>query len=163
MMWSVISLGSEEERRSTLDEVMAVFDDRGQRARSVAALPSSASNSLQAFHCLSSMASRLRAGLIFAAVLGALYYWFSVSSTSHHPSGEHHTSNTFTRRIVAVGDLHGDFGNSFKVLRMANVIDDDGDWSGDVDYFVQTGDIVDRYVSPVPFTTALSADRQAQW
>jgi hypothetical protein len=44
------------------------------------------------------------------------------------------------------------------VLRMANVIDDDGDWSGDVDYFVQTGDIVDRYVSPVPCITALRAD-----
>jgi hypothetical protein len=116
------------------------------------------SNSPQAFHCLSSMASRLRTGLIFAAVLGALYYWFSVSSTSHHPSGEHRTSKTFTRRIVAVGDLHGDFGNAFKVLRMANVIDDDGDWSGDVDYFVQTGDIVDRYVSPVPCITALRAD-----
>lgn len=50
-------------------------------------------------------------------------------------------------RIVAVGDLHGDNGNALKVLQMAGVVDGQGSWTGDVDYFVQTGDIVDRYVS----------------
>lgn len=50
----------------------------------------------------------------------------------------------FTRRIVAVGDLHGDFPNAFKVLQMAHVVDKHGDWTGDVDFFVQTGDIIDR-------------------
>ncbi|EPQ52810.1 Metallo-dependent phosphatase [Gloeophyllum trabeum ATCC 11539] len=50
----------------------------------------------------------------------------------------------FVRRIIAVGDLHGDIGNAQKVLRMAQVIDANGDWSGDVDFFVQTGDIIDR-------------------
>ncbi|KAG8707651.1 hypothetical protein FRC08_000373 [Ceratobasidium sp. 394] len=50
----------------------------------------------------------------------------------------------FTRRIVAVGDLHGDLVNMKKVLKMAGVINDAGDWSGNVDFFVQTGDIIDR-------------------
>ena len=50
-------------------------------------------------------------------------------------------------RIVAVGDLHGDIGNALKVLEMAGVVDSDGVWSGEVDIFVQTGDIIDRCVS----------------
>jgi len=50
----------------------------------------------------------------------------------------------FTRHIVAVGDLHGDMGNARKVLQFAGVVDDMGDWTGDVDFFVQTGDIIDR-------------------
>ena len=49
-------------------------------------------------------------------------------------------------RIVAVGDLHGDIGNAQKVLEMAKVVDSDGMWSGEVDIFVQTGDIIDRCV-----------------
>jgi hypothetical protein len=36
--------------------------------------------------------------------------------------------------------------NARKVLEMAGVVDKNGKWSGNVDYFVQTGDIVDRYV-----------------
>lgn len=50
----------------------------------------------------------------------------------------------FTRRIVAVGDLHGDLPNARKVLQMTNVVDEHGNWTGNVDYFVQTGDIIDR-------------------
>jgi hypothetical protein len=50
----------------------------------------------------------------------------------------------FTRHIVAVGDLHGDYPNALRVLRFSNVIDEFGDWSGEVDCFVQTGDIIDR-------------------
>lgn len=50
----------------------------------------------------------------------------------------------FSRRIVAVGDLHGDLPNARRVLNFSGVIDEFGDWSGDVDFFVQTGDIIDR-------------------
>lgn len=52
--------------------------------------------------------------------------------------------DAFVRRIVAVGDLHGDFGNARKVLEMSGVVDEEGKWTGDVDFFVQTGDIIDR-------------------
>lgn len=50
----------------------------------------------------------------------------------------------FSRRIVAVGDIHGDLYNAGRVLQMAGVVDEDGNWSGNVDVFVQTGDIIDR-------------------
>ncbi|KAG6899961.1 hypothetical protein C0993_004862 [Termitomyces sp. T159_Od127] len=50
----------------------------------------------------------------------------------------------FARRIVAVGDLHGDLPNARKVLQFSGVTDDLGNWSGNVDFFVQTGDIIDR-------------------
>lgn len=52
----------------------------------------------------------------------------------------------FTRRIVAVGDIHGDLDNAGRVLEMAGVVDEDGNWSGNIDVFVQTGDIIDRSV-----------------
>lgn len=50
----------------------------------------------------------------------------------------------FRRRIVAVGDLHGDLPNAYQVLKMAGVVTDEGHWSGEADFFVQTGDIIDR-------------------
>lgn len=50
----------------------------------------------------------------------------------------------FVRHIVAVGDLHGDLPNARKVLQFAGVVDKEGNWTGNADYFVQTGDIIDR-------------------
>jgi hypothetical protein len=67
------------------------------------------------------------------------------SSQSHQrPESNFQESQTFTRHIVAVGDLHGDYPSAETVLHFSGVIDDHGDWSGDVDFFVQTGDIIDR-------------------
>jgi len=65
--------------------------------------------------------------------------------TSAGPHVEANMRTKFTRHIVAVGDLHGDLPNARRVLQFSGVIDDHGDWSGDVDFFVQTGDIIDRY------------------
>ncbi|KAG0702508.1 Metallo-dependent phosphatase-like protein [Suillus ampliporus] len=50
----------------------------------------------------------------------------------------------FTRKIIAVGDIHGDIGNAEHILQMAGVVDENNNWSGNVDVFVQTGDIIDR-------------------
>jgi hypothetical protein len=49
-------------------------------------------------------------------------------------------------RIVAVGDLHGDFDACIRILRSANVIDKDNAWIGGKTHLVQTGDILDRGV-----------------
>ncbi|KAG9121395.1 hypothetical protein FRC07_002670 [Ceratobasidium sp. 392] len=86
-------------------------------------------------------------------ILGALSL-VSVYILFHLPSGSppakpapqepQPIDGQFTRRIVAVGDLHGDLVNMKKVLSMSGVINEAGDWSGNVDFFVQTGDIVDR-------------------
>lgn len=68
------------------------------------------------------------------------------SSTAHHAWGMQGVppADAFVRRIVAVGDLHGDFANARKVLEMSGVIDSEENWTGNVDFFVQTGDIIDR-------------------
>ncbi|RKP05463.1 Metallo-dependent phosphatase-like protein [Thamnocephalis sphaerospora] len=54
------------------------------------------------------------------------------------------TSELAKRRIVAVGDLHGDMDSALSVLRMARVIDNSGRWSGGSNtVLVQTGNIID--------------------
>ncbi|KAJ6540088.1 Metallo-dependent phosphatase-like protein [Mycena sp. CBHHK59/15] len=50
----------------------------------------------------------------------------------------------FTRHIVAVGNLHGDMKNAQTVLQFSGVVDKFGNWTGYADFFVQTGDIIDR-------------------
>jgi hypothetical protein len=47
-------------------------------------------------------------------------------------------------RIVAVGDVHGDYAQFVTVLRQAGVIDDAGRWTGGRTHLVQTGDVPDR-------------------
>ena len=59
---------------------------------------------------------------------------------------ESHVKGQYTKRMVAVGDIHSDYGNALKVLQMANVVDVHGNWSGNIDSFIQTGDIIDRCV-----------------
>lgn len=47
-------------------------------------------------------------------------------------------------RIVAVGDLHGDFSAWRDIARAAGLVDAAGHWNGGATVLVQTGDIVDR-------------------
>ena len=47
-------------------------------------------------------------------------------------------------RIVAVGDLHGDFSAWRDILRSANLVDNNGRWTGGDTILIQTGDAVDR-------------------
>nr|WP_246331989.1 metallophosphoesterase [Sphingomonas chungangi] len=47
-------------------------------------------------------------------------------------------------RIVAVGDLHGDFAEWRAIATAAGLIDAKGDWAGGDTVLVQTGDVVDR-------------------
>ena len=53
---------------------------------------------------------------------------------------------TGVKRIVAVGDLHGDYDNFITILRQPkiNIIDDEGSWIGGKTHLVQIGDIMDR-------------------
>ncbi len=62
------------------------------------------------------------------------------------PSVAAQAQATFTgvERIVAVGDVHGDFQQFVTVLRQAGVIDDKNRWSGGRTHLVQTGDVLDR-------------------
>jgi len=47
-------------------------------------------------------------------------------------------------RVVAIADIHGDYGQYFKAMRSAGLIDKSGKWSGGETHLVQTGDIPDR-------------------
>jgi hypothetical protein len=47
-------------------------------------------------------------------------------------------------RIVAVGDLHGDFSAWRDIARAAHLVDGRGGWIGGDTVLVQTGDVVDR-------------------
>jgi len=47
-------------------------------------------------------------------------------------------------RIVAIGDLHGDFAQYRAVMKMAGLLDDDAKWTGGRTHLVQLGDIPDR-------------------
>lgn len=47
-------------------------------------------------------------------------------------------------RVVAVGDIHGDYEQLTAVLRAAKVIDGQDNWSGGKTHLVQTGDVVDE-------------------
>ncbi|HAU67476.1 MAG: metallophosphoesterase [Arenicella sp.] len=47
-------------------------------------------------------------------------------------------------RIIAIGDIHGDFNRFVDVLRSTNLIDDKNNWSGEKATLVQLGDSTDR-------------------
>jgi hypothetical protein len=54
------------------------------------------------------------------------------------------TRHPEARRIVAIGDLHGDFEATRRVLRVAGAIDSEDRWIGGSLVVVQTGDQLDR-------------------
>jgi len=51
---------------------------------------------------------------------------------------------TGVERVIAIGDLHGDYGQYLNVMRSAGLINKKGKWSGGKTHLVQTGDITDR-------------------
>lgn len=72
-----------------------------------------------------------RAAGLVAAAAAALVFW-----------GPWHQSST--RRIVALGDIHGDYAHATEVLRAAGILYADDTWAGNDTIFVSTGDTVDR-------------------
>ena len=48
------------------------------------------------------------------------------------------------KRIIVIGDLHGDWDATIKSLKIANLIDDNNKWIGDDTVVVQLGDQIDR-------------------
>lgn len=66
----------------------------------------------------------------------------AVASAAPQRVDDHHW--TGVERIVAIGDLHGDYESYLSVLRAAGIIDARGRWSGGSSHLVQTGDIPDR-------------------
>lgn len=48
------------------------------------------------------------------------------------------------RRIVAIGDMHGDLAAAKRALEIGGVLGPDGRWAGGTTLLVQTGDVLDR-------------------
>ena len=56
------------------------------------------------------------------------------------------SSVTAGERVVAIGDIHGNYNGFVSILQRAGLVDDDVHWIGGTTTFVQTGDIFDRGV-----------------
>lgn len=69
--------------------------------------------------------------------------WLALLLVACQPAPAQDTFNG-VERIVAVGDVHGDFDQFVTVLRAAGVIDGNNRWSGGKTNLVQTGDVLDR-------------------
>ena len=82
----------------------------------------------------------MRKFLIGACVVVAA----AVAVAAAGPTCEPQDTWTGVERIVAVGDVHGDYGQFVKVLRAAEVVDEKNNWIGGKTHLVQTGDILDR-------------------
>ncbi|UOR16421.1 metallophosphoesterase [Qipengyuania aquimaris] len=76
----------------------------------------------------------MRAILLFLAAISAF-----IAAPLHARENEAAAS-----RIVAVGDLHGDYEAWEDIARQAALIDEEGRWSGADNMLVQLGDITDR-------------------
>ena len=83
------------------------------------------------------MRIRTWAALAFAGLIGA------ASALGAFPTAP-------AKRIVAVGDLHGDFAAWRAILGDAGLIDAKGHWRGGTSVLVQTGDVVDRAPDSLP-------------
>lgn len=77
-------------------------------------------------------------GFCGAALILALGLGFSLYSA------EIPCAWTGVEKIVAVGDLHGDYENYARILRGTGLVDADMHWIGGKIHFVQLGDILDR-------------------
>ena len=55
---------------------------------------------------------------------------------------DHHW--TGVERVVAIGDIHGDYDNYMAILEAAGLVNTRGKWAGGKTHLVQTGDIPDR-------------------
>jgi len=55
---------------------------------------------------------------------------------------DHHWEGV--ERIVAIGDIHGDYEHYMATLKAAGLIDERGNWAGGGTHLVQNGDIPDR-------------------
>ena len=52
------------------------------------------------------------------------------------------------QRIVAIGDIHGDYSRFVELLRTAQVVDRNNAWAGGATHLVLTGDFLDRGPAP---------------
>jgi hypothetical protein len=72
---------------------------------------------------------------MFSRLFALAILWFAATAAA--PAGP-------PQRIVAVGDLHGDYDAWVQIARAAGLIDARGHWAGGKTMLVQLGDVTDR-------------------
>jgi len=67
-----------------------------------------------------------------------------ILSSPPPPAAKNQCVWTDVERVVAVGDLHGDYDHFKRILRGTGIVDRDDRWSGGKTHLVQMGDVMDR-------------------
>ena len=82
---------------------------------------------------------------LLAAIL-FIQIWVFTGLISASPGPERISEYEWTgvERVVAIGDLHGSYEKALRILRAAELIDEDHRWIGGENHLVITGDILDR-------------------
>ena len=75
-------------------------------------------------------------------VLSCLLFALATAATSARAQPQ--TAWEHVARVVAIGDLHGDYGKFHDQLSEAGLIDSRDNWSGGATHLVQLGDVPDR-------------------
>lgn len=83
----------------------------------------------------------LRSGLLIAVLAILLLGSQPLFAAARQVDAYHWTG---VERIIAIGDLHGDYPAYLMTLRSAGLIDERDQWSGGKTHLVQLGDIPDR-------------------
>ena len=87
---------------------------------------------------------RRQSGAILPAMPSRTWFPLFLCLASLPGTGAAQDTFTGVSRIVAVGDVHGDFGQFVTILRQAEVVDAKNRWAGGQTHLVQTGDVLDR-------------------
>jgi predicted MPP superfamily phosphohydrolase len=86
--------------------------------------------------CLPCLKKKVRPALILALLVSVFSIYLQAATIQCEWTG--------VEKIVAVGDLHGDYKNFVKILRGTKLIDRELRWKGGKTHLVQIGDIMDR-------------------
>jgi len=83
----------------------------------------------------------MKSSLLILLLLSALFVNGPADAKAKKIDNYHWTG---VERVVAIGDLHGDYDGYIRVMESAGLINKRGKWSGGDTHLVQTGDITDR-------------------
>ncbi len=87
------------------------------------------------------MARQSKGLITLLALAGTLLFTTVAAGKARQVDDTHWTG---VERIIAIGDLHGDYDQYMMVMTAAGLVDRKGKWAGGDTHLVQTGDIPDR-------------------
>jgi hypothetical protein len=87
---------------------------------------------------------RCRERALAALLAGLIAVCASLGARAAGPDAEEAGATAAPRRLVAVGDVHGELDGLRAILRESGLLGEAGGWSGGAAVLVQTGDLLDR-------------------